>query len=57
MNWIIERDEKGEPIRMVWTTSAPMVTIEQIERARCAFANSLPMPAMREWARARGLIQ
>jgi hypothetical protein len=57
VNWIIERDEIGKPVLLRWTTSAPTVTIQELEQARLAFINSLPMPAMREWARARGLIE
>jgi hypothetical protein len=56
MYYEIERDENGEPIRMWFRNGEYKIAEAELERARLAFVNSLPMPAMREWARARGLI-
>jgi len=58
MSWIIERDENDEPVRLWWAPGADEYIAEQhraIEKARAE--NSYPMPAMREWAKARGLIE
>jgi hypothetical protein len=52
MNWMIERDEKGEPIRMRWLGPTPIKTTDDAQPKYQPF-----MPAMREWAKARGLIQ
>jgi hypothetical protein len=58
MRWIIERDEKGEPVRMVWAPGADEYLAQcNREYREAAERNALPMPAMREWAKARGLIQ
>lgn len=57
MNWIIERDEKGMPVMMRWNGGSAIhhVSIAEIERGRCEAINKLPMPAMREWAKKRGI--
>lgn len=55
MSWAIERDEKGKPIRMIWTGPDPSPTAIALERQRESERNNLPMPAMRQWAKARGL--
>lgn len=55
MNWIIERDKEGWPIHMTWAGPGPSPTEKALERQREAERNALPMPAMREWAKARGL--
>jgi len=55
MNWIIERDKDGKPLRMWW---ARELKAEKELQARLDAAdrhNELPMPAMREWAKKRGL--
>ena len=49
----IEYDANGMPA-IVWPPEIPFVSLREIQMAR--YISSLPMPAMREWARARGLI-
>jgi len=56
LNWIIERDKDGQPVRMWWAGEGPSPIEEALERQRAAERMALPMPAMREWARKRGLI-
>ena len=46
--WLIERDEKGEPVRLRWL--GPDVP----ERERPPEPEHF-MPAMRDWARAHGI--
>jgi hypothetical protein len=48
MNWGIERDEKGEPVRLWWL--GPEVPDPPAKPKPEPF-----MPAMREWARRHGL--
>lgn len=56
MGWVIERDLSEAPIRLWWDPNPPFVSLERIAAARAAYVSSLPMPAMREWAKQRGLI-
>lgn len=56
----IERDDGGAPIRLIWSSEFKSVqerklmedAFQAAERAR---RNALPMAAMIEWAKARGL--
>ncbi len=50
MNWEIERDDKGEPIRMVWLGRPIKVDVDKAQLEPEPF-----MPAMREWAKSHGL--
>jgi hypothetical protein len=55
MHWQIERDDKGEPVRLVWLGPGPIRSAHNDQLDQMIARNSLPMPAMREWAKARGL--
>lgn len=55
MNWIIERDDKGEPVRMWWARENARERALQKKLDQADRNNALPMPAMREWAKERGL--
>lgn len=56
MSWIIERDAAGNPVRMIWEGPGTRPSAHNEERERMIRVNSLPMPAMREWAQRHGLI-
>lgn len=55
MNWIIERDPKdGLPCRLWWAGNGPRKrSKKEIEQERLAQINALPMPAMRDWYKAK----
>lgn len=57
MNWIIERDKDGQPVRMCWggAEGERIIRQREAERAEQIRKQSLPMPAMREWATKHGL--
>jgi hypothetical protein len=56
MYYEIERDEEGWPVRMWIRNGREKVSEKEKQRRRLIFLNSLPMPAMRDWAREHGLI-
>jgi hypothetical protein len=56
MYYEIERDEEGWPVRMWLRNGREKISKREEERRRLLYLNSLPMPAMRVWARDHGLI-
>jgi hypothetical protein len=56
MYYEIERDEEGWPLRMWLRNGREKVSEQEKQRRRLLYLNSLPMPAMRDWARDHGLI-
>jgi hypothetical protein len=57
VNWRIERDDKGQPVRMVWLGPGKLRSAHNDALDKMIARNSLPMPGMREWARAHGLYE
>jgi hypothetical protein len=56
MSWTIERDKDGKPVRMWWAPGADEYLRQQHRELEAAKMRArLPMPAMREWAKERGL--
>jgi hypothetical protein len=57
MNWLIERDEKGEPLRMVWMGPGDATITAKPEIVRAFVVNRLPMRSMQNWAFDHGLFE
>ncbi len=55
MSWIIERDNQGIPLRMIWSGIGEQPSEHNEYLKRMIQVNSLPMRSMRDWAKQHGL--
>jgi len=60
MNWLIERDKEGLPVRLWWAgeagKEAERVRIAEEQEKRAGETAKTFMPSVRKWAKERGLL-